>query len=67
MSNYFGRDVTKDCEDCLKAVKAICQDTKVLQTTFNLLHSIIFTRRKLAYGNIVSDAKCIYYEQDDSI
>ena len=64
---FLGRDVTKDCENCLKAVKAICQDTKVLQTTFKLLHHIIFTRRELACCNIVSDANCIYCEQDDSI
>ena len=66
-SNYFDRDVTKECENCLKHTKAICQDTKVLQTTFKLLHRIIFTKRELAFCNIAPDAKCIYCEQDDSI
>ena len=66
-SNYFDRDVTKECENCLKHTKAICQDTKFLQTTFKLLHRIIFTKRELAFCNIAPDAKCIYCEQDDCI
>ena len=44
-SYYFDRDITKEYENCLKHTKAICQDIKVLQTTFKLLHHIIVTKR----------------------
>ena len=44
-SNYFGRDVTKECENSLKLTRSICQDTKVIQTTLKLLHRIIFTNK----------------------
>ena len=49
-SNFFDRDVTKECKNCLKRTKAICQDTKVLQTTFKLQRLVSAAHKLPLFG-----------------
>ena len=61
-SNYFDRDITKECENCSKHTKAICQDIKVLQTTFKLLHHINFTKRDSISSPNNAASTCTLFE-----
>ena len=59
--NVFGSDVTKECEQSLK----LTRDTKSCKQLS--LRRIIFTKKELAFFDIVPEAECMYSEEDDSI